>query len=345
MTSRRWVLGWLLLAGCGERLVTPMGPADDGGADAGLFDAGPLPDPGSLVDGGADAGEADAGTADAGPQPDAGAALRCTGKPGLGGDSNRMIMSGGRMRRVEWRVPPAWDGGVALPLVLVFHGVTAMPAEIRQQTRFDELAEDAGFIAAFPAGVGDSWNAGICCGLARLQNVDDVQYVRDLLAVLEREYCVDPTRVFAAGFSNGGFFTHRLGCELSDRIAAIGVGSGQVGVPCAPGRAVPVIAAHGTNDPIVPFGGNPALQFPSTMTTMSGWAARNGCSVGALRLSEDAGVRAETWPGCRDGAEVTLYTVQGGAHDWFGGGTLWTQPTPLNNTLVFWDFFTKHPKR
>lgn len=336
----------LLLAACGGPTTTVIDDAgtpdagssvisDAGASDGGALDAGAEPDAGDPFD----AGLADAGT------PDAGAALRCSGKTGLGGDSNRMIASGGRMRRVEWRVPSSYDGGFAVPLVLVFHGYTAMPVDIRFQSRFDEVAEDAGFIAAFPAGVGDSWNGGVCCGLSRLQNVDDVQYVRDLLAVLEREYCIDPSRIHAAGFSNGGFFTHRLGCELSDRLASIAVASGQVGVPCTPPRTMPVIQTHGTNDPIVPYGGNPALMFPSTVMTMNGWAARNGCSVASVVLSDDAGVRVETWPGCRDGAEVTLHTVAGAAHDWFGGGTQWTMPTPLKSTLVFQDFFTRHPRR
>src|SRR5690349_18796236 len=80
-----------------------------------------------------------------------------------------------------------------------------------------------GGIAVHPDGTGAflGWNAGDCCGTASASGVDDVGLVGAILDRLETEMCVDTARIYSTGFSNGGFLSHRLGCELSDRIAAI----------------------------------------------------------------------------------------------------------------------------
>ena len=62
-------------------------------------------------------------------------------------------------------------------------------------------------------------NAGSCCGSAVSQGVDDVGFVNAMIDAVDAAYCVDPKRVYAAGFSNGGMLSNRLACELGDRVA------------------------------------------------------------------------------------------------------------------------------
>ena len=85
---------------------------------------------------------------------------------------------------------------------------------------------------------------------------DDVGFTEALLDRVEADLCVDRTRIYAMGFSNGGMFVSTLACELNDRIAAVASVAGVHLLPDCAGRPMPIIATHGTSDPLVPFGEN-----------------------------------------------------------------------------------------
>jgi polyhydroxybutyrate depolymerase len=286
-----------------------------------------------------------------GPGVDGGAAdaatPRCSGKGGAPGDTTHMIMVGGTQRRYLLHVPPAYDASVPMPLVLAFHGFTDNASAMVGMTHYNEVGDQRGFITAYLDGIGNSWNAGSCCGVALAGGVDDVGFVKAVIDELSQSLCVDERRVFASGFSNGGFLSHRLACELSDRIAAIAVSSGQQAMPtCTPGRPVPVVQVHGTADPIVPYAGNPALGFPSTQSTIDGWAMRDGCGAGTTTVAQQGSVTCVGRDGCGAGAEVILCSNEGGVHEWVGGGTAWTAAGPppgFNTSEYFADFLLRHP--
>lgn len=317
--------------------LADAGPTPGVAADAGARedDAGPALD----GDGGdtpepLDAGDAvdppDAGEADGGARACAGAF-----------DGERRLVRQGRERRALVYVPDSAAGREA-PLVVSLHGFSSNPEEHRDVTHFRELAEARGFIVAFPAGVSASWNGGACCGPANVLGVDDVGFVRALVAQLSADFCVDARRVHVAGFSNGGFLAHRVACEAADVVASVGVVAGQLAVPsCTPARPVPLAQLHGTLDPVVPFTGNPFLGFPPTMTTVSGWAARDGCA--SPSVNTDAGVQHHRYAPCAGSAEVELFAVEGKGHDWFGGGTNWDGGGPVDASRTLLDFFERHP--
>jgi polyhydroxybutyrate depolymerase len=272
---------------------------------------------------------------------------RCTGKAGAPGDQDRMISAGGRDRRYLLHVPTDYDPTVPMPLVLAFHGFTASPEDMRDQSHYNDIGDQRGFIVAYPAGVLGSWNAGACCGAALTTMVDDLGFVEAVLDELEDTLCIDPHRVYASGFSNGGFLSHRLGCELSDRIAAIGVVSGQEAMAsCTPSRPVPVVQVHGTSDPVVPYDGNPFLHFPATLSTIDGWAMRDGCASTTKTLSSDGDITCVGRDGCMGGSDVVLCTRAEGGHEWVPTGDKWMggmPPAGFNATEYFADFFAAHP--
>jgi polyhydroxybutyrate depolymerase len=209
------------------------------------------------------------------------------------------------------------------------------------------LADTRGFVVAYPEGLGGSWNAGQCCGESARSNVDDVAFARAVIDRLSMEYCLDPRRVFSTGMSNGGFLSHRLACELSDRIAAIAPVAGVLGIPtCAPRRPVPVFHFHGTLDGLVPYNGGGLLNFNSVADTLRGWAQRDGCGAMPMEFLRRGIVHCDRWPGCRQGAEVQLCTVDGGGHTWPGAF-----PIPLfgvtarevSASELMVEFFERHP--
>ncbi len=268
-----------------------------------------------------------------------GAGPSCT--PGQSGEFALSIDVGGDTREVLVFSPPS--DGTPRPLVIALHGFTANGEEMRDTTHFSELAMERGFVVAYPQGKNGSWNGGACCGLSEWMNEDDVGFVSAIIDALAEADCVDSARIYAAGFSNGGFLTHRLGCELADRIAAIGVVAGQESLDeCTPSRAIPVLQIHGDADVVVPFGGNPVLGYPSTESTVEGWAERNGCTTESETTYDDGSTVCELRTACTDAAVVEFCRVDGGSHDWFGGGNAWVNGTPPSGfvaSLAMLDFF------
>src|SRR5207302_2556094 len=113
----------------------------------------------------------------------------------------------------------------------------------------DAKAGQRGMVVVYPQGVGNSWNAGTCCGRAMDEHVDDVRYLRDLVREIESELCIDRARIYATGMSNGAIMSYRLACEASDIFAAIAPVDGAGGLPaCAPKRPGPALALDGPRD-------------------------------------------------------------------------------------------------
>lgn len=230
----------------------------------------------------------------------------------------------GVLRRYELHVPPAYDGRTPLPLVLNFHGFTSNAAQQRAFSDMDRTADSRGFVVAYPDGLDASWNAGACCGISAENSIDDVGFVRAVIEDISDRGCIDPSRVYATGMSNGGFLSHRLACEASDLIAAIGPVAGVLGIDsgaCTPDRPVPVIHFHGTADALVRYDGGCDVcvyDSESVADTVAGWVARNGCTGEPEVVLREGSVTCETTGGCDGDASVTLCTVSDGGHCWPG---------------------------
>ena len=210
MLSRSCLFVAVLLLSLGCR-TPPGSPGLDGGAP--VADGGAVgPDGGVGADGGP------------GSPVDAGTTAACSGKPTTPGDYLWSVMSGGRARTFRVHVPASYSATVATPVVLNFHGFGSDAAQQEALSRMVAVSDESGFIAVAPQGVNQqdlgqaslvqqrSWNAGGCCGVAVDSKVDDVAFVRALLAELEAKLCVDNARVYSTGLSNGGFFSYRLAC-------------------------------------------------------------------------------------------------------------------------------------
>jgi len=335
LSSAPALLASIALVGCGSSAGTTSRPApaadsppasDDGGATG----------PGQGMDAGSAA-------------PDAGTTTpsSCNGLRPQPLDADWTIQSGGMARVAHVHVPASYDPTRPIPVVLNFHGYTSDGTQQELLSNMIAKADAAGFVAVHPEGYHNSWNAGACCGDAASMKLDDVQFVRDLLDALEHDVCVDAKRVYATGMSNGGFLSHRLACELSDRIAAVAPVAGVLGISsCTPGRPVPVMHFHGTADMLVPYDGDPSLGFPSVPDTFAGWQQRDGCIGSPVQTFSQGDSQCHTYEQCAGGVEVTLCTVTGGGHTWPGGTPVpslgWTTPY-LSATDAMWAFFVAHP--
>ncbi len=278
-------------------------------------------------------------------------------KKGLAGDSTLTLTSGGLARDSLLHVPASYDPAKGAMLVVNYHGFSSNAPEQVLLTDMNPVADAKSFLVAYPDGLGSGWNAGSCCSELQPPNVDDVQFTKDLLARIESEYCIDPKRVFATGFSNGGFMSHRLGCEMADTFAAIAPVSGVLGIPttsCLPSRPVPVLDIHGTADPVVPYDGGPALkllppiQFMSVDDTVSFWRSANACLSPAAIDYQNGDATCLRWGDCSGGVAVELCTLLGDGPQWPDSAIvvpgLGNDSTSLNATSFIIDWFLAHPR-
>lgn len=259
-------------------------------------------------------------------------------------------------------VPASYTGDNAVPLVLDFHGGGGNANSEMSHSGFRELADNEGFIVAFPNGTGRledkvlTWNGGTCCGYAVTNNIDDVGFVRALIAEIEASYKIDAKRVYATGLSNGGIMSYRLACEASDLIAAIGPVAGTQNFPsCQPAENVSVIHFHGTEDQHLPYNGGigpeslAGVPFVSVNDSVNFWLNFNQCPAAPQTDSFDD-IQHDTYTNCINGTEVQLYTIIGGKHAWPGSdGPSWPggdQPTQsISATKLIWEFFAVHSKQ
>jgi polyhydroxybutyrate depolymerase len=280
-----------------------------------------------------------------------------TAPPLPGTDVLAVLSSGGLERRYVVHVPGSYDGTLPVAVVLVLHGLGGDANEAARISGMSVKSDAEGFLAVYPEGSGAvmAFNAGQCCGGAAARHVDDVSFLRDVVADVSTNYAVDPQRIYAAGMSNGAMMAYRLGCEMSDVLAAIASVAGALEIDCAPAQPVSAIVFHGTGDAIVPYNGGRVVNPPGGMdpdydpvsTAIGQWATIGGCT-GATEQQVSANVTRQVQTGCLDGHDVELYTVIDGGHAWPGGQPRRTggdvPTTEVVATDLIWDFFAAHPK-
>jgi polyhydroxybutyrate depolymerase len=181
----------------------------------------------------------------------------------------------------------------------------------------------------------------------------ETRFISELIDALSAQYNIDPTRIYADGYSNGGGMANLLACRLPDRFAAIGaVAATRLSWDrCEGFKPTPLIAIHGTADGGVPYNGGTGAgtgdyQWDSIAAWIGGWVQRNGCVPSPVESVVAADVPRVEYSDCASGADVVLYTVEGGGHAWPG------RPSPevlvghvslgINATRELWAFYRKH---
>jgi len=254
----------------------------------------------------------------------------------------------GHTRAFVVDLPDVPDGAGPRPLLFAFHGWGGDPEQLEGTTKIASIAASRGYVVVRPLGFNKSFDGGTCCGLASETHVDDVGLARVIITQLAREACVDAGRVYATGFSNGGFLAHRLGCEAADVFTAVASVAGTLGIErCAPSRPVSVLHIHGKADGIVAFAGNSAKGWRSVATTMDSWTRTLHCRPDAAdEVFVNGSARCVRNAACDEGAEATLCRDDKAAHTWPGGprsfGFGGSQDLDATETILA--FFGRHAR-
>jgi polyhydroxybutyrate depolymerase len=262
--------------------------------------------------------------------------------------------------------PPEHDGETPLPLVIDYHGL-AEGAEIHATfSSFGPYAAENGFVVVGPHGTGEpvGWQTGIDPAAN-----PDLAFTEDLLDHLGADLCIDTSRVYATGLSNGAMMSSALACAMADRFAAVAPVAGIVRPDgCDPARPVPVLTMHGTADPILLFNGGVGdrlgnalggateeeaelpeadVDGPGYPASARDWAEGNGCTGDPVDTELTPTITQRTWD-CPANAPVEFLVLDGGGHSWPGSefgkaaeSIVGPTDMSLDATDAIWQFFQR----
>lgn len=223
----------------------------------------------------------------------------------------------------------------AAPLVVMLHGGFGSADQAERSYGWNQLAEQAKFVVAYPDGLNRAWNSGGgCCGRPGRDNVDDVAFITAAVRDIAGNIGIDPTRIYATGISNGGMMAYRLACTTAV-FAAIGPDSATQLDSCSAPSPTSVIHIHGTGDRMIRYDGGPGagianIDGPPVPDVNAFWRGVDQCAPPAVTVN---GALTTSTANCPSGRSVELITVAGGGHEW-----------PPFATQTIWDFFAAHPR-
>lgn len=279
------------------------------------------------------------------------------------GDYTFTITHGGLPRKYRLHVPAKYHPATPTAVLFALHGGGGDMSLQATDQRYGLISksEREGFIVVFPNGYSKrssgklaTWNAGRCCGEARDKDVDDVGFIREVIANVTRQLNIDRHRIFAAGMSNGGMMSYRLACELSDTFSGIAAVAGTDNTTtCQPKKPIPILHIHARNDDHVLFGGgagqkvfrdlSKVTDFASVPATVSKWVKANGCNPDPKKILQKPGAYCDLYSPCQGKVHVQLCVTDTGGHSWPGAAKTRGEPasTAISANDVMWDFFMR----
>jgi polyhydroxybutyrate depolymerase len=277
------------------------------------------------------------------------ASVKACHRPHKAGQVSQSFVFQGRTRTYQLYVPPAYTGTKRVPLVFNFHGFGSNAVQQMFYGDFKPQAAKFDFLIVAPDGqnskAGRHFSFG---GEPGLQS--DIQMVQSLMNHIEATLCVDATRVYSTGMSDGGAMTSVLACTMSKKFAAFAAVAVIVYCGSKATRPVAIAAFSGTADPVVPFNGGAVHCCGGTVVgsapkAMASWAAHDTCKPKFTDTRLGSQVRRRTWKGCASGSAAVFYIIDGGGHTWPGaipipGLGLTTQQ--IKASAVIWKFFAAH---
>lgn len=222
------------------------------------------------------------------------------------------------------------------PLILALHGGGGDPDQFASASGFAKAATKAGFAVAFPAGSGRrgdrllTWNGGYCCGYAARRGVDDIGFLKQVIADAADRFGVDGSGVYLTGMSNGSIMSETFAARNPGLVRAVAGVSGTMDTRRTRVEGqVPALIIHGTADSMVPYDGGQGdtsltrTDFASVPSVVEAFLAPWGGVLAKTSRtidSRDDGTSVIVTDYQKRGSVVLrLMTVKGGAHHWPGG--------------------------
>ncbi len=266
----------------------------------------------------------------------------------------KSFMHDGVNRTYTIYIPANYNASNPVPLILNFHGFGGSNTQQMTLANFRPIADTAGFIVVCPLGTLlpvfnlPHWNVGSWTVGSPANDVDFTSVLIDSIAA---NYSINPSRIYATGFSNGGFFSHKLAQQLSDRIAAIASVAGTFSPEMMtdnpnPTHPTPVLQIHGTTDGTVAYNGSTSpAQMIAVDSVLDYWVNYNNCdltpsvtAVPDINTADGSTVEHIIYNNGNNGVTVEHFKITGGGHTW--PGTLGAN-RDINACEEIWKFFNK----
>lgn len=248
-------------------------------------------------------------------------------------------------------VPASYDSMTATPLMFNFHGFTQQASQHMATSAMRPVADTAGFILVYPQGSGffgiPHWNVG---AWTNGSTADDLSFTGAMIDTLAANYNIDLNRVYSCGYSNGGYFSFELACQMSNRIAAIGSVGGKMSTEtfnaCDPEHPTPVVTIHGTSDGTVAYATSAPSNSKTVPETNEYWVDFNNLNatpsivdIPDTNTGDGSTVEHYMYRNSNDDCvAVDHYKVEGGGHDWVGvRGNM-----DIDASLVMWNFVSQY---
>lgn len=267
-------------------------------------------------------------------------AVALPGGSGQGISATIATTYAGQLRTFNVYVAPRVPAQTPVPLLIVLHGLYLDPASAEADSGLDRVADAQDIAVVYPAGVGGSWNAGTCCGDAVEGHVDDVGYLIHVIHLVQKLRPLDLTRVYVAGFSNGGMMALRAVCDRPDVFAAAVAVSATLQAPCRGAKPVSALLVNGLRDTTIPYRGERRSDFlgvPVTPvpTALGVLIRRSRCT--ANRLLTRPRYRERVYVGCAARTGISTVVLPAMGHRW---------PTlardHVDGGALAWDFLRAH---
>ena len=227
-----------------------------------------------------------------------------------------------------------------IPLVLGFHGFSDSPWYFDLFMDFSKHISRYGWLGVLPFGLNQGRTNGLggvdaccpqeclgecCMKTPKLRQKDDtacgwkdndmdMRLVEAILKWTTQNSCVDPDKVFATGFSNGGVFVNYLACHATHLIRGFAPISGDLTQDhCEISRHISYVSMCGTND-------DEAFCQYSVETTGTRVSLLNHCTGAgpdgsAIRSKKSATTSCLSWDSCPQDNFVEICETRGLAHD------------------------------
>jgi len=216
------------------------------------------------------------------------------------------------------------------PLIINLHNFNGNANFIQTVSEMDDYALPANIAVVYPEGIDNSWNVGTPWDN---NDHDDVGFIDVLIDAVASRYNIDLNRVYACGYSNGGYLAYELACHLAHKITAFGsiggnfmLNSDQI---CDQDRMIPIIDFKGTSDPFVAYD----VTFPGEFSddgsllvneNIAFWSKVNDLTESSVEYIEDLNQADSTtvekiiYSNESHNTRFVHYKIINGGHQWFG---------------------------
>ena len=238
-------------------------------------------------------------------------------------------------------------------LVIAMHGYSGNNNEMMNDYGWTELADERGFVIAFPNGTRDQSNTrfwDVDYSFHAGFDIDDDGFIRELALHLQQLHGTAPNKIYATGFSNGAEMSFQLACRESETINAfapiVGMMMDTLFTDCNPAVVRPILSLNGTADNITYWYGDMADNggwgpYHSIPDTMALWASIMNVNVTDsydfpdTNPNDGSTVHRDIYSSPIHESELWFYTVNGGGHDWPGS---WGN-MDIHSAIEVWNFF------